>query len=194
MVTVVVLAIATLCVVSILVGLPNLRGLALCGLPALFGIGAWLLYRIPRLEMAEHGITVVNPFVVVELPWDSIVRTDTKWGLGFVARNLTVTVWALAEGGGWRKRSKTDPEAAVTPAAQEVVAEIQKQEFLRERRERADRAATAAPTAASGSDTVDESAEAGNRPGTLARRSPAWRSIGLAILALAWFAWGVLNL
>jgi hypothetical protein len=53
------------------------------------------LYWFPRVDVAEHEITVVNVFSTVHVPWPAIERIDTKWALTLFTPLGRVTSWAL---------------------------------------------------------------------------------------------------
>jgi hypothetical protein len=52
------------------------------------------LFWMPRLDIAEHEVTVRNVFSTVHVPWPAIQRIDTKWALTIHTDRLTIPVWA----------------------------------------------------------------------------------------------------
>jgi hypothetical protein len=61
---------------------------------ALLGAGALAVFWFPRLDIAEHEVTVRNVFSTVHVPWPAIERVDTKWALTLHTAEGTVTAWA----------------------------------------------------------------------------------------------------
>lgn len=61
---------------------------------ALLGVAALAVFWFPRLDVAEHEVTVRNVFSTVHVPWPAIERVDTKWALALHTAQGTVTVWA----------------------------------------------------------------------------------------------------
>lgn len=55
---------------------------------------ALALYWFPRLDVAEHEVTVRNVFSTVHIPWPAIQRVDTKYALTIDTTEGRVTVWA----------------------------------------------------------------------------------------------------
>ncbi|MCT9820475.1 PH domain-containing protein [Microbacterium sp. W1N] len=70
----------------------------------LVGVLAWALYWRPGLEVAEHGVTVVNPLSTHFVPWPNITSIDTRYALTLHTvtadeRGGTVRVWAAPASG-----------------------------------------------------------------------------------------------
>lgn len=53
------------------------------------------LFWFPRLDVAEHEVTVVNVFSTVHVPWPAIQRVDTQYALTLhLPEGRKVTAWA----------------------------------------------------------------------------------------------------
>ena len=63
---------------------------------ALLGAGALAVFWFPRLDIAEHEVTVRNVFSTVHVPWPAIERVDTKWALTLHTAEGTTHVDAFA--------------------------------------------------------------------------------------------------
>ncbi len=61
---------------------------------ALLAVTAVALFWLPRLDVAEHEVTVRNVFSTVHVPWPTIQRLDTKYALTLFTTEGKVTVWA----------------------------------------------------------------------------------------------------
>ncbi|MDF1479506.1 PH domain-containing protein [Leifsonia sp. H3M29-4] len=56
---------------------------------------AFALFWFPRLDVAEHEVTVVNVFVTEHVPWPAIQGVDTKYALTLhLPGGRKVTAWA----------------------------------------------------------------------------------------------------
>ncbi|MDO7881304.1 PH domain-containing protein [Salinibacterium soli] len=55
---------------------------------------AFALFWFPRVDVAEHEVTVVNVFTTVHVPWPAIENVDTKYALTLTTADGTVTAWA----------------------------------------------------------------------------------------------------
>lgn len=53
------------------------------------------LFWMPRLDVAEHEVTVVNVFSTVHVPWPAIERIDTKWSLTLYVEGRALSAWAV---------------------------------------------------------------------------------------------------
>jgi hypothetical protein len=60
----------------------------------LIGVLAFAAFWLPRVDVAEHEITVVNVFSTVHVPWPAIERVDTKYALTLYTPKGKVTAWA----------------------------------------------------------------------------------------------------
>lgn len=52
------------------------------------------MFWFPRVDIAEHEITVVNVLSTVHVPWPAIERIDTKYALTLFTPRGKVTAWA----------------------------------------------------------------------------------------------------
>lgn len=60
----------------------------------LLAAGAFALFWFPRVDVAEHEVTVVNVFQTVHIPWPAILAIDTRYALTLTTPEGTVTAWA----------------------------------------------------------------------------------------------------
>lgn len=61
------------------------------------GLGVWACWAAlwrPHVEVDDSGVTMVNVFRTVRLPWPSIQLVDTKWMLTLVTVYGTFRAWA----------------------------------------------------------------------------------------------------
>lgn len=52
------------------------------------------LFWIPRVDVAEHEVTIVNVFSTLHIPWPAIQNVDTKFALTLYTPTGRVTAWA----------------------------------------------------------------------------------------------------
>ena len=55
---------------------------------------AWALFWQPRVDVSDGGVTVVNVFRTIEVPWPTIEDVQTKWALTLDTAFGTVKAWA----------------------------------------------------------------------------------------------------
>jgi hypothetical protein len=56
---------------------------------------AFAAFWYPRVDVAEHEVTVVNVFSTMHVPWPAIQRVDTRYSLTlYLPQGRKVTVWA----------------------------------------------------------------------------------------------------
>ncbi|CAN5282339.1 hypothetical protein BH11ACT4_BH11ACT4_20410 [soil metagenome] len=60
----------------------------------LLAVAGVALFWLPRLDVAEHEVTVRNVFSTVHVPWPAIERIDTKYALTLYTPRGKVTAWA----------------------------------------------------------------------------------------------------
>lgn len=123
-----------LSVLSIAIVAFGLVGLVLAGdwvpllrfsAPAAFAVVLVLAtFWRPRIDVAEHGVTVVNVFSTVQVPWPAIERVDTKYALTLYTVGGKVSAWASPAPGrfstqlgtrGDARLAARDGESAVRP-------------------------------------------------------------------------------
>ncbi|MDL9980843.1 PH domain-containing protein [Microbacterium sp. ASV49] len=51
---------------------------------ALIAFGIWELFWRPRVDVDDDGVTLVNQFHTIGIPWAKVVDVDTKWALTIV--------------------------------------------------------------------------------------------------------------
>lgn len=93
-----------LSVIVAVIAATGLAGFIVAGDPAglarygwgllLLGAVAFALFWFPRIDVAEHEVTVHNVFATVHVPWPAIQRVDTKYALTLHTLDGIVTVWA----------------------------------------------------------------------------------------------------
>lgn len=72
---------------------------------ALVGALAWAVFWNPRLEVGEDGITMVNVWRTVHVPWRRFKTADTRWALSVTTTDsVTYTSWAVPAGSGFGAR------------------------------------------------------------------------------------------
>lgn len=60
----------------------------------LLGVLAFAAFWFPRVDVAEHEVTVVNVFSTRHVPWPAIERVDTKYALTLYTPKGRVSAWA----------------------------------------------------------------------------------------------------
>lgn len=60
----------------------------------LLAVLAFVLFWFPRVDVAEHEVTVRNVFTTVHVPWPAIENVDTKYSLTLYTPEGKVTAWA----------------------------------------------------------------------------------------------------
>jgi hypothetical protein len=53
----------------------------------------------PRIEVTDSGVTVVNVFRTLEVPWPAIQRIDTRYAVTLFTPNMRIAVWAAPSPG-----------------------------------------------------------------------------------------------
>jgi hypothetical protein len=103
-------AVAVICVIGV-VGLVVLGDWANLGTtiwPLLFfAVLVFALFWRPLISLDERGLTVVNVFRTVFLPWAALERIDTRYTLTLFTPTRKVPVWA-APGPSARRSTETD--------------------------------------------------------------------------------------
>jgi hypothetical protein len=59
----------------------------------------WLLSWAPAVEVSDGGVTLVNVFRTIDLPWPAIERVDTKYALTFFTHYGRFVAWAAPSAG-----------------------------------------------------------------------------------------------
>ena len=57
------------------------------------------LFWRPRIDIAESGVTVVNVFRSLEVPWPAIERIDTRYAVTLFTPGMKISVWAAPSPG-----------------------------------------------------------------------------------------------
>lgn len=60
----------------------------------LVGYSAWVVFWLPRVEVNDAGVTLVNPLQTLNVPWSTIILVDTKYALALVTPKGRFTAWA----------------------------------------------------------------------------------------------------
>jgi hypothetical protein len=127
--------VGVICVVGI-VGLAVLgdwANLATTVLPLLFfGVLVYALFWRPLISIDERGLTVVNIFRSVFLPWSALERIDTRYSLTLFTPTRKVPVWA-APGPSARRTTATERGVGGGPASLRIADVVDERwEALRE--------------------------------------------------------------
>ncbi len=64
-----------------------------------FSALAIALFWRPQIQIEEHGVTIVNVFRTIEVPWPAIERIDTRFSLTLFTRDRRIPVWAAPSPG-----------------------------------------------------------------------------------------------
>lgn len=60
----------------------------------LVGYAAWMVFWLPRVQLNDAGVTLVNPLQTLVVPWSTIILVDTKYALALVTPAGRYTAWA----------------------------------------------------------------------------------------------------
>lgn len=60
----------------------------------LLAVLAFALFWFPRVDVAEHEVTVRNVFTTIHVPWPAIENVDTKYALTLYTAEGKITAWA----------------------------------------------------------------------------------------------------
>ncbi|GAB2607175.1 PH domain-containing protein [Pseudactinotalea suaedae] len=72
---------------------------------ALVVAAGWALLWNPRVELTAEGITIVNVWRTVRVPWRRFRHADTRWALSVTTdQDVTYTSWAVPAGSGFGAR------------------------------------------------------------------------------------------
>jgi hypothetical protein len=86
-------------VIGVGVGVPFTPRWAAVLVVPLFGVPAWIVYRAyirSRVEANDNGITIVNPFRTVIVPWNQVDHVRADMRLVIVRRNgSSIRAWAV---------------------------------------------------------------------------------------------------
>jgi len=55
---------------------------------------AWLLFWQPNLKVSDGGVIIVNLLRTHQIPWDQILRIDTRWALQIDTEKAKYTAWS----------------------------------------------------------------------------------------------------
>lgn len=110
--------VVVIAIVSILWQEFSLRGLALCGLPALFACGAWVFYGRPCVKLNDTGVEVINPVRTAQVESGAVTSVDTTYGLQLRCSGKKINAWALADMGS--KKARTERASGKAPALPEI--------------------------------------------------------------------------
>lgn len=64
-----------------------------------FAYVVWLAFWAPAVEVSDGGVTLVNVFRTIELPWPAIERIDTKYALTLFTTYGRFVAWAAPSAG-----------------------------------------------------------------------------------------------
>jgi hypothetical protein len=75
-------------------------------LPLLFvAYLGWLLFWRPAVIVSDTGVTLENPFRLVEVPWEALVQVDTRYSLTLITPRGKYSAWAAPAPGIWGGRN-----------------------------------------------------------------------------------------
>lgn len=60
----------------------------------LVGYAAWLMFWLPRVDVHDDGVTLVNPLQTLVVPWSAIILVDTKYAMTLVTPKRRYAAWA----------------------------------------------------------------------------------------------------
>lgn len=71
----------------------------------LAGVLGWAVFWNPRAEVSDDGITIVNVWRTIHVPWRRFKQADSKWALAVTTTDgRTFTSWAVPAGSGFGAR------------------------------------------------------------------------------------------
>lgn len=90
-------ALAAICALTALIGLIDSGFIALITLwpwlALLVGI-CWAVYWHPEVRVDDDGITLINVWRRIEVPWGALIGIETKWALTLVTPKRRYRAWA----------------------------------------------------------------------------------------------------
>lgn len=89
-------AVVVICVVLAVTLIAQEPADLLRGLPALalFGFAAWALFWRPSVRVDHEAVTLENVFRTIVVPWNRIVRIDTRYAFTLFTRGARFAAWA----------------------------------------------------------------------------------------------------
>ena len=78
---------------------------------------AWATFWNPRIEVDDSGVTLVNVFRTITLPWPSISGIDTRWALTLRTAYGSYGAWAAPAPGRHGTRDTTEQDVKHLPAS-----------------------------------------------------------------------------
>ena len=54
----------------------------------------WMVFWHPEVRVDDHGVTLVNVWHSVEVPWGALIGIETKWALTLVTPQRRYRAWA----------------------------------------------------------------------------------------------------
>lgn len=88
---------------AVVAGLVALIGLIDSGLEAIVTLwpwlallvgGCWAIYSHPEVRVDDDGVTLVNVWHRIEMPWGALIGIETKWALTLVTPKRRYRAWA----------------------------------------------------------------------------------------------------
>jgi hypothetical protein len=109
-------AIVTVAVVGLaLAVIGGLHSLGRFGAPILlFGLLGWAVFWVPRIEVSDGGVVMVNILRTIQVPWPAIEGVDGRYGLQLRTAYGGYTAWAATAPSGRDRGRGRDSEAAVS--------------------------------------------------------------------------------
>lgn len=105
-------ALAAICALAALIGLIDGGFIALITLwpwLALLVGTCWAVYWHPEVRVDDEGVTLINVWHRVEVPWAALIGIETKWALTLVTPKRRYRAWAApAPGRSVMRREQRD--------------------------------------------------------------------------------------
>ena len=79
----------------------------------LFGLLGWAVFWVPRVEVSDGGVVMVNILRTIHVPWPAVEAVDGRYGLQLRTAYGAFTAWAVSAPSGADRRKGRDSAAAV---------------------------------------------------------------------------------
>ncbi len=79
----------------------------------LFGLMGWAVFWVPRVEVSDGGLVMVNILRTIHIPWPAVETVDGRYGLQLRTAYGAYTAWAVTAPTGADRRAGRDSAAAV---------------------------------------------------------------------------------
>ncbi|MGN8246841.1 PH domain-containing protein [Cellulomonas soli] len=78
---------------------------------------AWMVFWLPRVDVDDQGVLVVNPLRTVRVPWGALIDVRTRYSLTLVTPTGQVRAWAAPGPGRHELASSGHQDLAGLPAS-----------------------------------------------------------------------------